>query len=141
AGQIGSALETAHRASIFHRDLKPANVMVTASGAKLLDFGLAKIDADVDVTRTIEGTVLGTVAYMSPEQAEGKPADARSDIFSFDAVFYEMLAGRRPFSGNSAAATLGAIVHKEPDPLNAPPGLQAIVLKCLSKSAEGRFQS
>ena len=148
--QIAAALEAAHLKSIIHRDLKPANILVTKDGiVKLLDFGLAKQSADSaaagDQTQTLgltqAGTIIGTPAYMSPEQAEGRPADARSDLFSFGAVFYEMLAGRRPFSGNSAAATLGAIVHKEPDPLNAPPGLQAIVLKCLSKSPEGRFQS
>src|ERR1039458_2475131 len=148
--QIAAALEAAHLKSIIHRDLKPANILVTKDGiVKLLDFGLAKQSADSaaagDQTQTLgltqAGTIIGTPAYMSPEQAEGRPAEARSDLFSFGAVFYEMLAGRRPFSGNSAAATLGAIVHKEPDPLNAPPGLQAIVLKCLSKSPEGRFQA
>ena len=148
--QIAAALEAAHLKSIIHRDLKPANILVTKDGiVKLLDFGLAKQGADSaaagDQTQTLgltqAGAVIGTPAYMSPEQAEGRPADARSDLFSFGALFYEMLAGRRPFSGNSAAATLGAILHKEPDPINAPPGLQAIVLKCLSKSPEGRFQS
>jgi serine/threonine protein kinase len=87
ARQIGSALDRAHRAGIIHRDLKPANVMLTEVGAKLLDFGLAKATVgDVDVTRTFEGAVIGTAAYMSPEQAEGKPVDARSDVFSFGAV-------------------------------------------------------
>src|SRR2546423_363575 len=148
ATQIAAALVAAHVKSIIHRDLKPANILVPKDGVvKLLDFGLAKqsVDCADDQTQplglTRAGTIMGTPAYMSPEQAEGRPADARSDLFSFGAVFYEMLAGRRPFSGNSAAVTLGAIVHKEPDPLNAPPGLQAIVLKCLSKSPEGRFQS
>ena len=95
ARQIVEGLEEAHRAGILHRDLKPSNVMVTTKGmAKLLDFGLAKlVSADADVTRTQEGTVLGTAAYMSPEQAEGRPVDSRSDIFSFGAVLYEMLSG------------------------------------------------
>ena len=113
AGQIASALDAAHRAGIFHRDLKPANAMLTPSGTKLLDFGLAKIDADVDVTRTSEGIVLGTAAYMSPEQAEGKPADARSDVFSFGAVLYEMLSGRRAFAG---LQVLGALLRDDPPP-------------------------
>jgi len=148
--QIAAALEAAHLKSIIHRDLKPANILVTKDGiVKLLDFGLAKQSADGaaagDQTQTLgltqAGTIIGTPAYMSPEQAEGRPADVRSDLFSFGTIFYEMLAGRRPFSGNSAATTLGAIVHKEPGPLDAPPGLQAIALKCLSKSPEGRFQS
>ena len=140
--QIASALDFAHHRGILHRDLKPGNVMCTRSGAKLLDFGLAKsIDHQTDVTRTMAGTVLGTVAYMSPEQAEGKPLDARSDIFSFGALLYEMLAGRRPFSGETTASVVSAVLRDEPTPLAAPPGLQQIVKRCLAKQPSQRFET
>jgi serine/threonine protein kinase/Tfp pilus assembly protein PilF len=149
ATQIAGALEAAHVKGIIHRDLKPANILVTTAGVvKLLDFGFAKQSpggVTDDETQTIGltqvGAIMGTPAYMSPEQAEGRPADARSDIFSFGTVLYEMLAGRRAFSGGSAAATIGAVVHKIPDRLNAPPAIEGIVLKCLSKSPDDRFQT
>jgi len=141
--QIASAVEAAHDRSILHRDLKPSNIMVTAKGdAKLLDFGLAKLlDHDADATTTVEGALVGTVAYMSPEQARGKALDVRTDVFSFGAVMYEMISGRRPFGGANPVETLSAILNDDPSPLDAPPALARLVARCLRKQPSERFQS
>jgi serine/threonine protein kinase len=150
AAQAADALAKAHSAGIIHRDLKPGNIMVSGDGlVKVLDFGLAKLTAPMvttdDVTCTMaateDGTILGTIAYMSPEQAEGKMLDARSDIFSFGAVLYEMIARRRAFQGDSKIATLWAILHMDPAPSNAPPEIERIVARCLRKDPGRRFQS
>jgi serine/threonine-protein kinase len=144
--QIASALEAAHRRGILHRDLKPANIMVAASSdspsCKLLDFGIAKlVDSDADVTRTIEGTVLGTAAYMSPVQADGRRLDARSDIFSFGAVLYEMAAGSRAFTGATALEVLKAVLRSDPPPLEGESALDRVVRRCLQKDPVHRFQT
>lgn len=141
--QIASALEAAHKRRVLHRDLKPGNILVTETGPKLLDFGLAYLatDSDPNVTKTIEGIVIGTAAYMSPEQALGKPLDARSDVFSFGIVLYELLSGTRAFGGSSPAAVLASVLRDEPRPLQAPAEVARIVSRCLNKAPAGRFQS
>ena len=143
ATQIAGALQAAHERGVLHRDLKPANIMLTPGGtAKLLDFGVAKrLERVPDATETLPGTLLGTPAYMSPEQIEGQPLDARSDVFSFGAVLYEILSGRRPFAGETTSQVIAAILRDEPPPLAAPPALDGVVRRCLAKPPAARYQS
>jgi serine/threonine protein kinase len=156
AAQVADALDKAHRQGIVHRDLKPANVMLTKTGAKLLDFGLAKDEeilqgdpgSSPTMSRplTMQGSIVGTMQYMSPEQLEGKPADARSDIFSFGAMLYEMATGKKAFEAKSHASLIAAILKEEPRPIRelqplTPPALEQIVKACLAKDPDERPQS
>ena len=151
--QIAAAREAAHAAGVVHRDIKPANVIVMRDGrVKVLDFGVAKLverpssEVTMSVAGTVAGSIIGTAAYMSPEQAQGLPVDARSDIFSSGAVLYEMLAGRRPFAGGSDVGVISSILKDQPAPIRSarpdvPAGIEAIVDRALAKDRASRYQT
>jgi eukaryotic-like serine/threonine-protein kinase len=158
AVEIADALDKAHRKGVTHRDLKPGNIMLTKSGTKLLDFGLAKLRQNVSPATplselptakdpvTAQGTILGTLQYMAPEQLEGKEADARTDIFAFGVVVYEMATGRKAFEGKSQASVISAIMSSDPLPISSlqpmtPPALDHVVKACLTKDPDGRWQT
>src|SRR5712664_326112 len=146
--EISDALDKAHRKGVTHRDLKPGNIMLTKSGTKLLDFGLAKLKQEATPANvplsdlptandplTAQGSIVGTLQYMAAEQLEGKDVDARTDIFAFGAVVYEMATGKRAFEGKSQASLIAAILER------APPALDRVVKKCLAKEPEKRWQA
>ncbi len=160
--EIAGALDAAHRSGIIHRDLKPGNIMLTKSGVKLLDFGLAKLAApdksaasqatslptamQESQPLTSRGTILGTFQYMAPEQLEGREADARSDIFAFGCVLYEMLSGQKAFTGKSQASLIGSIMNTDPPPISSiqpmiPPALDRVVKGCIAKEPEHRWST
>ena len=148
AGLILDALDAAHRKGFTHRDLKPANILVSKHGIKLLDFGLAKRrtatlgeDNETEALLSVPGQISGTLQYMSPEQLQGKEADARSDIFAFGCVLYEMMGGRMAFPGSTAPSVIAAILEREPEPLKTIPALERVIGACLEKDPDKRIQN